>query len=656
MASLPSNGQIVARYCVDCHNSEERVADLALDTLDPEHAATDVETWEKVIRKVRVGQMPKHDPNASRPDPTAAHEMTAALEKLTSSLEKQIDRLSGARPTPGRPLLGRLNRAEYANAIRDLFGLDVDASSLLPPDDSAYGFDNVADVLGTLLRCCSRYLTARGQNRRDGGGRSECPARSVPRLTDQQRSFAGTSPQRLPLGTVGGCRRAHVFPLDAEYDFPSRSSGTNLEVIRGLEYPHRLEIAMDGERVFTEESAERGSGRPQCEAGGRSRSTRCHRRAVACSVPVRPGPATSASRSSVNGRESQVGCVRSSASTRYVRLDGAPHVERSRHGPFDHIAAGETPSRRQHFFVPAGPTRARAACAENSPTLGAPRLSGSVQEAELARLMPFFERRARTAFRSGHPARLRRVLGKPLLRIPSGSRSRRLARGRGVSVTEYELATRLSFFLWSSIPDDELLARRRRRGAPQAGRAGGASPADAGGRRRRGAHPKLRRPVAASAEPRRHRPNSEQFPDFDHNLRQDFRREAELFFASMLHEDRSVLDLMTRRLHVRQRAPGPALRYCERIRQPLPASRPGPDARSRDGLLGKGGVAARDIARRSTSPSLRGKWLLENMLGTRRRRRRRPSSSAEKAEPGAAPKTMRARWNAIAQTLLALVP
>ena len=230
----------IDQYCVSCHNQRLKTGDLVLDGLDPANVAADAETWEKVVRKLRLGVMPPQ--GARRPDePT--------YDRLIGFLEEQLDTCRGVRLNPGRPVLRRLNRAEYANAIRDLLGMDVDVTSLLPPDDSAYGFDNVADAQGSSPALLQAYLAAARKISAVAVGDPRIglssDTYSVRQDLSQDKHIDG-----LPLGTIGGLRAKHTFPVDGEYDFQVRLYRTNLSAIRGLQDPHDIELTLDGERVL----------------------------------------------------------------------------------------------------------------------------------------------------------------------------------------------------------------------------------------------------------------------------------------------------------------------------------------------------------------------------------------------------------------------
>src|SRR5438132_9959413 len=234
---------LLDRYCLTCHTQkakERGVVPIALDSLDLNNVAAEAEAWEKVVRKMRAGLMPP--PGAARPDQDAT-------QNFASWLEAQLDRAAEANPNPGRPLLHRLNRTEYANAIRDLLALDVDTTLLLPADDSAYGFDNISDALGVSPSLQERYLVAAMKIGALAVGDPHVSAGSETYRIRQDLS-QDQHVEGMPLGTIGGTRVLHNFPLDGQYVFQARLYRTNLNIVRGLESSHEVEIAVDGQRIL----------------------------------------------------------------------------------------------------------------------------------------------------------------------------------------------------------------------------------------------------------------------------------------------------------------------------------------------------------------------------------------------------------------------
>jgi mono/diheme cytochrome c family protein len=613
------------RYCVTCHNARARLGNLSLEGVNAERVSERPDVWEEVVRKLRTGTMPPH--GVPRPDP-------ATYDRLASHLEDQLDRTAPA--NPGRPLLRRLNRAEYANSIRDLLDLTVDVRTLLPADDSAFGFDNVGDLLVVSPALLERYLDAADRVSAlavgDPGTAVGAETYYVRGDQSQDQHLEG-----LPLGTVGGIAVRHTFPLDGEYQLNATLFRNNLEGIRGLEHAHQIEFSVDGQRVFLTSiggDAEKGQ-----EGSITDRSDATDAR-LNVRVPVTAGPhVVSAAfiRKTGAGTNRLRPFLRSNSGT--YDSTGRPHLESlTVTGPFNPTGPGDTPSRRRIFTCRTDSDR----CATDILSALARRAyRRPVTSADLTRLLAFYrEGRRNGTFESGVQLALRRILASPsfVFRIEDESPSPAPYR-----VTDLELATRLSFFLWSSLPDDTLLdlavknqLRRpavleaqviRMLGDPRAG----ALVENFAGQ---WLHLRNLQTIA---------PNSDEFPDFDNDLRQGFRREAELFVESILREDRSALDLMTADFtYVNERLArhyGLPNIYGSRFRRVTLTD----DARR--GLLGKGSVLMATSHADRTAPVLRGKWILENILGTPP-----PAPPADvpplAPKPGAEPKTVRERMEA----------
>jgi hypothetical protein len=624
--------QTIKQFCVECHNPIDWSGELSFDRVDPGHVGDDPAVWERVVRKLRTRTMPPID--ARRPD-------NATYESLAAWLEDNLD--SAAPVNPGEPALRRLNRAEYANAIRDLLNLQIDVASLLPPDDSAYGFDNNGDLLVVSPSLLERYLSAADRVSALAIGDQETVAGA------QTYTLAGDQSQSqhiegLPLGTVGGLAVEHNFPLDGEYEFQIALIRTNLEDIRGLEHPHHIEIAVDGERVLLEEiggAADRD--RPGTTITERSDVTdaRLHVR-----VPVEAGARTVTAtfiRKIGAGTDRLRPFDRSTAGT--YDSTGRPHVESlTVTGPFSPTSAGETLSRQRVFSCRPQAASEEEACAREILTkLAAQAYRRPVDETDIARLMPFYsDGRAKGSFDSGIQLALRRILASPSFVFRVEEDPADVAAGGSYFVSDIELASRLSFFLWSSLPDATLieLAAARRLHESDVLREQVL---------RMLADPRSSALVENFAGQWLHlrnleniKPNTDAFPDFDNNLRQAFRRETELLFASIVAENRSVVDLLSadytfvdERLARHYGIPnvyGSSFRRVEL----------GPELDARRGLLGKGGILMATSHADRTAPTLRGKWVMENLLGTPPPPPP-PNVPGLEAEPGAAPRTMRER-------------
>ena len=610
-AAVASQKAVIDRYCVTCHNQRTKASDLALDTVDITRPSADAQVWEDVVRKLRTRSMPPQ--GMPRPD-------EATYAALTTWLENQLDRASAAAPNPGRPLIRRLNRSEYANAVRDLLALDVDVSSLLPPDDSAFGFDNVADMLGTSPALLDRYLVAADRVSALAVGASVAPGSSTYRIR-QDRS-QDQHIEGLPLGSVGGQVVTHNFPQDAEYHFSLALYRTNLEAIRGLEHPHQIEITVDGARVFLATvGGETEKGEPGEVITDRSDAVDAR---LQVRVPVTAGPhAIGATfvRKIGAGTQRLRPFLRSSAGT--YDSTGRPHIETlTIAGPYNPTGPGTTPSRERIFSCRPSAGSGRPAtrsqedqCAQKIlATLARRAFRRPVTKSELARVLEFYAAgRKKENFDTGIQLAIRRILASPtfVFRVEADGASKP---GTVHRVSDLELASRLSFFLWSSIPDDTLLdlAVKNQLSQPavlekQVRRMLADPRADAlvGNFGGQWLHLRNLKTIA---------PNHDEFPDFDDTLREAFQREAELFFASVMREDRNVIDLLTADYtFVNERLAkhyGVPYIYGSQFRRITLSD----DARR--GLLGKGAILMVTSRADRTAPVLRGKWILENVLGT----------------------------------------
>ena len=603
-APAPASARaLLDEYCVRCHNERLQTGGLALDAVDAEHVGRDTGVWERAVRKLRARAMPPA--GAPRPDENA-------YEGLVEYLEAELDRHAATHPDPGRTdTFRRLNRTEYQNAIRDLLALDVDVTALLPRDDASYGFDNVGAVnLSPSL--LERYLSAaRKVSRLAVGSPLPAPGSRVvvlPADLTQEDHFDG-----LPFGTRGGVAVDHNFPLDGEYEIQVRLSRNRNENVEGLTEPHELELTLNGERLRVFEIV----------------PNRNELHGYYADEDVDKGLLV---RLSVDAGPHVVGAAFLKKSSALIETERQPydaHFNMDRHprtqpavrsvaiaGPFEATGAGDTPSRRRIFVCSPGVPAEEAACAgtiiEN---LARRAYRRPVSSADLAAPLAFYERgRAQGGFEDGIELALRALLTSTefLFRIerdPDG-----LAPGAAYRLSDVELASRLSFFLWSSLPDDELLdlAARAELGRPgvleaQVARMLADPRAKSLATNFAGQWLHLRN-LAAS------RPNLRRYPDFDDNLRSAFRRETELLFGSVVDEDRDVLDLLradytflNERLARHYDIPNV---YGDHFRKvALAAGSP------RAGLLGHGSVLTVTSYATRTSPVLRGKWILENLLG-----------------------------------------
>jgi cytochrome c553 len=601
----PAARETIATYCVTCHNQRMNTGGLSLDALDMAQVADHAEVWEKVVRKLETRSMPPQ--GMRRPS-------EEGYQRLARWLEAELDRAATAAPSPGRPMLHRLNRAEYANSVRDMLALEVDAAALLPADDSAYGFDNMSDVLGVSPSLQERYLSAAATiSALAVGDLHRTPTSETYRV--RQDLSQNQHIEGLPFGTVGGVIAHPTLPLDGEYVLQVKLQHTNFGNLRGLDYPHQIEITVDGERVHV---ATIGGNADLAAVFERPKETGdlIEARLVA-RVPLKAGPrAMSAAfiRALPAGDTKRVQpFLRSSADT--LDWTGLPHIQSlTITGPFNVTGAGDTPSRRRIFICHPTSASTELPCAKQIiATLARRAYRRPVTGADVQPLLAFYQdgRHAGT-FETGIERALKVILASPrfVFRVehdPAG-----VAPGSSYPLSSLELATRLSFFLWSSGPDDELIE--------VASRGTLASVLDRQVRRML-ADPKSFALVSNFAGQwlqvrniKSVQPNSDEFPDFDDNLRRSFQREVELFFESIIREDRSVLDLLRaddtfldERLARHYGVPGI---YGSRFRRVKVADE------ARRGLLGKGGILALTSHAERTSPVVRGKWVLENLLGT----------------------------------------
>jgi hypothetical protein len=602
----------IQRYCIGCHNDRTKAQGLTLESTDVSRPGESAEVWERVVRKLRTRSMPPQ--GMPRPD-------EATYKTLVTWLESELDRSAAGHPNPGRALIRRLNRSEYGNAVRDLLALDVDVSSLLPPDDSAYGFDNIAEMLGTSPALLERYLVAADRVSALAVGGPVSPGSDTYRIR-QDRS-QDQHIEGLPLGSVGGLVANHVFPLDAEYKFSVTLYRTNLSAIRGLEHTHQVEITIDGTRVFLGTIG--GDTEKEITAATITDRSDAVDARLQVRVPVKAGPhVVGATFVRKIGESTQRlrPFLRSSAGT--YDSTGRPHIEQlTIAGPFNPSGPGDTPSRRRVFTcLPRAESRGKPAnrgqedaCATKIlSTLARRAFRRPVAKDDLSRLMTFFRTGRQTGtFESAVQLSLRRMLASPsfVFRVEDTAATKP---GSVARVSDVELASRLSFFLWSSIPDDTLLDLAAR------GRLSDPAVLD-GEVRRMIADPRANGLAENFAGQWLHvrnlktiTPNHDEFPDFDDTLREAFQRETELFFEAVMREDHNALDLLTADFtFVNERLAkhyGIPYIYGSHFRRVTLAD----DARR--GLLGKGALLMVTSHADRTSPTVRGKWILENILGT----------------------------------------
>jgi cytochrome c5 len=599
---------LVDKYCVTCHNARLKTGGLVLDkdAVDLTRVADRAEVWEKVIRKLHGRMMPPQ--GMPRPDETT-------IEALAASLETSIDRVAVAKPNPGRSPLHRLNRSEYAAAVRDVLALDIDSTSLLPADDEANGFDNIADVLKVSPSLLEQYLTAaRKVSALAVGNPTMTPIGVVYRVPpdrSQEDHIEG-----LPLGTRGGVLVRHIFPLDAVYEFNVVLLQNIVGYVPGLEWPHELEITVDGERIFLAEVG--GPQDNKLSDTNLALTKETLDRRLRTRVPIKAGP-----------HDVSVAFLRKDSAlsdeplqpfTRNLDLqdmNGFPTINFMQiTGPFAVTGPGDTPSRRKIFACTPSSERDEAMCARKILTAVARHAyRRPVTDAEVDDLMRFFSAGRRLGpFDRGIEESLAFVVASPKFLFRAEPDPPALAAGSTYPVPDLELASRLSFFLWSTVPDDELIT------SAAAGQLHEPATLDHQVRRML-ADPKSRALVDNFAAQwlylrnlQSFIPDSDEFPNWDDNLRQAMRTETGLFFESIMREDHNVLDLLTADFtYVNERLAkhyGIPNVYGSQFRRVKIADE------NRRGLLGQGAVLAVTSYPNRTSVVLRGKYILENILGT----------------------------------------
>jgi hypothetical protein len=599
---------LIGQYCMDCHDTYERKGGLAFDEFDITDAATNAETLELVVRKLRAGAMPP----VGEPRPPLAE-----YEGLAAWLEASLDAAAAGHVDPGRPALYRLNRVEYANAVRDLLALDIDVATLLPPDDSSHGFDNIADVLGVSPALLEGYLAAADRVSAIAVGDPDIATEEAYYDAGGMRTSQDEHVEGLPLGTRGGMRIEHTFPLDGVYEIDTSFLGNTVDALRGLQHEHDFEIAIDGERVKLVRiggMADFANMQLSWEENHRDIEERARLR-----LPVTAGPHVVTAAFVLKTDAIEASQLQPFEISHYdpVFAGGVPMVESvTVRGPYAGTApAASTPSRDVIFSCRPAAEAQEAACAEEILARLARRAwRRPVDDGDLTALMAFFDagRADKGTFEGGVQIALRRLLASPefvfrIERDPDDA-----APGETFELSDVELASRLSFFLWSSIPDEELLALAERRAL--------SDPETLEAQvERMLADPRAEALVENFAGQwlqlrnlERVEPDLVAFPDFDESLRDGFRRETELFVGSVFAENRSVVDLLTADYtFLNERL---ARHYGVRGVYGSDFRRVAVEQDARRGLLGHGSVLTVTAYPHRTSPVVRGKWVLENLL------------------------------------------
>jgi cytochrome c551/c552 len=600
----PATATVVNQYCVFCHNQKLKTAGVTLDNLDPAKVGANAEVWEKVLRKVSTGQMPPAGMPHPKPD---------VVKSFDEWLTAELDHGASAHPNPGRPTIHRLNRAEYSNAVRDLLALDIKPGAKLPTDDSGYGFDNIGDVLSLSPVIIDRYMSvARLVSRLAVGDTKIKPEEDVFEPAKTRRAQPRVS-DALPFDSSGGLAISYHFPVDAEYVFKIKMpAGGAFDGTQPLPQTFELKLPI--------------------KAGTRTVGlTFLAEGAVPEVVTLLTGPggAAAAAAAGNGGRGGGRGGP-GLMSKMDLRLDGArvkvydvparggnpTFTSLAISGPYNVTEAGNTPSREKVFVCSPASAKDEEPCARKILTgLTHRAYRRPVTEADITPLLAIYRSGRKDGdFETGVEMALRAVLVSPdfLFRVerdPAASQPGAVHR-----VSDVELASRLSFFLWSSIPDEELLglAEKNKLSEPavlsaQVSRLLADPRSKAFTENFAGQWLYLRNLEQA-------KPDQDVFPEFDPTLRQAFDKETLLFFQAIVRENRPVTELLSanftylnQRLAEHYGIPGVYGSQFRRVTL---------NDADRGGLLGQGSILTVTSYPNRTSVVQRGKWVLENLLGS----------------------------------------
>jgi hypothetical protein len=560
---------MIDHYCAKCHNTTDWAGSLDLTILDPAQVSDDAQSWEKVVRKLRAGMMPP--PGKERPPRAEAEAMASILE---TRLDAQAT-TAAAGESPPAPALHRLNRTEYANAVRDLFGMPLDVSGLLPPDDASNGFDNVAAGLGISPALIQGYTSAAMKLSRTAVGDMTATETTAiyqaPEKLVQDKHLEG-----LPLGSRGGLRIEHEFPLDAEYHFSVRG---NFGLM--LNPNSAIDVAMDGQRVDLQNLRDF---RLRVTAG---------RHVITAAMFDTKHP---------SGVNDIYAVYRNDAGIDRVEIVG----------PYNATGPGNTASRQRIFICHPQTAAEERPCAEKIlVTLASSAFRAPQRVENLGEIVHFYERgHDEGGFEAGIQQALARILIDPRFLFRFEAEPGTAAPGTAYAVNDIELASRLSFFLWSSIPDAQLLdlAAKNELHQPQV--------LDAQVRRMladRKAYALVENFAGQWLHLRELETVTPEVAGFDENLRQAFIEETRSLVDSVRTQDRPITELLTadytflnERLAAHYGIPGVRGSYFRKVKLP-----PGSHRR---GLLGQGSILTITSTASRTSPVIRGSWILENLL------------------------------------------
>jgi hypothetical protein len=604
---------LLDQFCVTCHNDRLKTAGITLDKMDVDHVAIDAATWERVVQQLRVRAMPPI--GRPRPDRTT-------YDGFRIWLENELDKAGAADPNAGTTVgYHRLNRAEYQNAIRDLLAIDIDATRFLPEDPKSNGFDNMGGAIKMSPDLLETYMKAAMKISREAIGVSVTPQLTTYKLEDDQSQDDRS--EDLPFGTRGGTEAKHYFPVDGEYLVTVRLVRLGTAAIAGLNDEHQIDFRVDGERVDLTAIGRKGmvtaNGGTGAGSGATDPDVAGLKADLQYRLPLKAGAHTLTATFfkkpilQVDGTR----VIPDRPAYEAGRTHGLPYISSiTILGPQKVSGTGNSPSRKRVFICQPASRAEEVPCARQIITTLARRAyRGFLKDADIQTLMTFYTSgRSEGSFENGIQSALERILVSPrfLYRIEAPPA---IPTDGNYRISELELASRVSFFLWSSIPDDQLLTLAT--------------------------NGRLREPAVLEQQVKRMLSDSRAsaltenfadqwlqltdienvnhdpilFPEADKTLRQSLREETELLFDSIRIENRSLVDLLTAnytfvnepiaKLYGIPNIYGPRMR-----RIALPADSP------RIGILGHGSILMLTSHANTTSPVLRGKWILDNILGT----------------------------------------
>jgi uncharacterized protein DUF1592/uncharacterized protein DUF1588/uncharacterized protein DUF1587/uncharacterized protein DUF1585/uncharacterized protein DUF1595/cbb3-type cytochrome c oxidase subunit III len=597
-AAATAHRATLDKYCIGCHSGSTPVAGLHLDILDVANFETNGAAWEKMAHKLRNREMPP--PGKPRPD-------AAAYDALVKYIETGRDRLAEMKPNPGRTTLHRLNRTEYGNAVHDLLALETDVAELLPADDIGYGFDNIGDVLQVSPVLMERYLSAARKISRAAVGDTTMPVSyrtyTIPHGLIQLDRLS----EAAPVGSRGGTIVRHLFPVDGEYEISVTLQRSRDDGYLGLERERKLDLRLDDQRLKLFTIA--ANSKKVVLGGGTPPDAHLKIR-----VPVKAGTRELAATFLKDTviKEGIIERVRDDVVQTYFEGVGSITVA----GPFNVQGPGETVTRSKIFVChPSTPAEEQACATKILSSLAHRAYRRPVSADDMTQLLALYKGGAQNGgFEPGVKLALQKILVSPEFLFRTEVDPPGAAPGTVYKISDVELASRLSFFLWSSIPDDQLLA------VAESGRLSDPPVLQAQVKRML-ADPRSQalvknfagqwlflRNIATIS------PDTTAFPNFDENLRQALAKETELLIESQLREDHSVVDLLStdytflnQRLAEHYGVKGIYGNEFRRVKLEDP---------NRYGLLGQASILAVTSYPNRTAPTIRGKWVLEQLLGS----------------------------------------